>query len=267
MKTRNVDWHEKTDAYVKAMKNPYHKHRMNVLLDMIPDLREGMHILDFGCGEGTFLPFFLNSGVQVTACDKEERMIQETQKRLRSENYILADSRLQIGGVEILKKIPDASLDGIIALNVLAYFSPEEEDIFYTQAQRIIRPKGFLLVSHSNTLFDFFSLNRYTQNFFEQHLLLDSNYASQLPSLISRTDLPAGDKAMPLPIRENPLNYSCKLARYQFKEERQEYINRHEAPPPILKERTFPDTLNISPEEKWKLLFTCTQFASLAFRK
>ncbi|WP_273191930.1 class I SAM-dependent methyltransferase [Oleidesulfovibrio alaskensis] len=49
---------------------------------MLPELRQGMRILDFGCGEGAFLPLFIEAGAEVLACDKEEKMIDQVRRRL-----------------------------------------------------------------------------------------------------------------------------------------------------------------------------------------
>jgi SAM-dependent methyltransferase len=267
MNSRNVDWSERTAGYAEEMTNPYHQHRMKVLVSLLPELRQGMRILDFGCGEGAFLPLFIEAGAEVLACDKEEKMIDQVRRRLIESAMPLPGQNLKAAGVEYLAEIPSDSLDGVLAFNVIAYFTPEEEHEFYSQLRRIVKRGGFLAVSHSNMLFDFFSLNRYTLQFFQNHLVLGGQYAAAVESLLARTDLPAGDKALPLPVRENPLTYALKLKGYGFAETRQEFINRHEAPPPVLQQQTFPDTLAVPEHERWKLLFTCSQFASLALRQ
>ncbi len=211
-------------------------------------------------------PFFFQAGASVTASDIEPGMIEAARQRLTEQGFSVKDGMFQIGSVEVFEKISDSSLDGLVALNVLAYLDQDEETEFYKQAQRVIRSEGFLLVSHSNRLFDMFSLNSYTVNFFKDFLISDKSYNSDLSNLLTRFDHPNGEKSKPLPIRENPLNYALKLSRYSFKEVCQEYINRHEAPPPILKNQAFCNTLSISPEDRWKLMFTCSTFASLSMR-
>ena len=137
----------------------------------------------------------------------------------------------------------------------------------HREAHRIIRRGGWLLVTHSNKLFDMFSLNSYTASFFDENLVLSDGYAAQIKKLLLKHDEPKNSKALPLPLRENPLNYHFKLSHYGFDEVRQEFVNRHEAPPPILKEQTYPDTLDLLPEERWKLLFTCSTFVSLSMHQ
>ncbi len=265
---RKVDWSARTSGYLDEMNNPYHAHRTKVLKAMIPDwaMSAGVKIFDFGCGDGFLLPYFLKVGAAITGCDIAPGMIEAARKNVSELGFELDEAALQVGGVEKFKEIPDGSLDGIVALNVLAYLNLEEEEAYYTEAYRTLRSGGFMLVSHSNRLFDMFSLNKYTVAFFSDFLIDDRRYASQMESLLVESTHPMGSKATPLPVRENPMNYGLKLSRYGLTEVRQEFINRHEAPPPILKEQAFPDTLDVPADERWRLFFTCSTFASLSLR-
>ncbi len=64
-----------------------------------------------------------------------------------------------------------ASLDVVTALNVLAYLTQEEEDRFFRAAARALKPTGSLCVSVGNLLSDLVTLNRYTVEFYERHVL------------------------------------------------------------------------------------------------
>lgn len=263
-----MDWRKRTDSYIDAIDNPYHLHRISVLQSMIPEwaFNKTSNIFDFGCREGVFITLFAQREAYVTGCDIEQKMIDAAHKRLKDNGVDDKYCKLQVGGVESFQTIPDSSQDGVIAFNVLAYLTKEEEeDEFYSQVKRVVRKDGFLLVSHSNRLFDLFSLNSYTINFLNDFLVEDE-YRSDVKNLLTFHDHPKGDKKSPLPVRENPLNYRFKLSDYGFNEIHQEFINKHEAPPPILGKQHFPETLNQPDEDKWKLLFTCSTFASLAIR-
>ena len=270
---RKIDWNERLAGYIDEMHNSYHLHRKDVLQAMIPAsaLQPGRQIYDFGCGEGTFLARFLDAGARVAGSDIAPGMIDAARERLAQSLHRTnsSSSRLRVGGVEVLSDLPQATFDGMMALNVLAYLNPVEERTFYEQAHRALRKGGWLLVTHSNQLFDLFSLNKYTLAFMRDNLLFSSEraYAEEIAALLLKHDEPKGSKALPLPLRENPLNYRFKLDSYGFDEIRQEFVNRHEAPPPVLREQHYPDTLNLPPEERWKLLFTCSTFVSLSTRR
>ena len=140
---RKIDWNERTEGYLDEMSNPYHAHRRKVLEAMIPEsaLQPDSRIFDFGCGDGSFLPLFLDAGATVAGCDVAPGMIEVARERL-GKRYSFDGGLLAIGGVERLADLQDDSLDGMMALNVLAYLSSEEEHQFYEQARRTIRGEG-----------------------------------------------------------------------------------------------------------------------------
>ena len=74
------------------------------------------------------------------------------------------------------------------------------------------------------------------------------------------------DLAKSYNVRENPLTYKFKLAKYGFLEKRQEFINLHPVPPSIIGDKIYYDTLNWNEDERWKLMFICSTFGSLSTR-
>ena len=103
---------------------------------------------------------------------------------------IQPDIRAFQGDVGCLRDVEPASLDGLLSFNVLAYLTHEEEQVFYEEAQRVVRPGGYLVVTHSNELFDLFSLNRYTVEFMRRHLVADPERSARLPELLTAADRP-----------------------------------------------------------------------------
>lgn len=61
------------------------------------------------------------------------------------------------------------------------------------------------------------------------HLVAGARDRSSLPSLLAKSALPEAHTTYD--VRENPLTYRYKLARYGFEETRQEFLNFHPAPP------------------------------------
>jgi hypothetical protein len=126
-----------------------------------------------------------------------------------------------------------------------------------------VRPGGTLVITHSNELFDLFTLNRYTRAFFERHFSVDPGSLLAFPDRPSRTTFN---------VRENPLSYGEKLKPFGFEIDRMEYINRHPAPPlltaddPDDMKRARPNTLNVPTDERWKLNFQCSMFGVRARR-
>ena len=157
----------------------------------------------------------------------------------------------------------------LFALNVLAYLSDSEEIAFYEHAKRIVRPNGVMIVTHSNELFDIYTFNRYTVEFFRKHFL--SGRETSVSSLLTNPELPLRSS---FNVRENPLAYKYKLADYGFKETQQEFANFHSAPPLLMDvkdfddidSRDYADTLNWPDQDRWKLMFACSMFGSRSLR-
>ncbi len=260
-----LKWESVAREYAGALNDRYHRHRLAVIRSLIPAklFAKGRRILDFGCGDAVLLPEFLESGAQIQGIDASRQMVELGQSRLANAGW--NKDLVRVGGVNYLRRIKDASLDSILSFNVLAYLDAAEEKTFYQEARRIIKNGGYLVITHSNELFDVFSLNQYTVDFFKKYLIRGASYRKTVAGLIrSRSDTMGTERYS---VRENPLAYKYKLARHGFRELRQEFVNLHVAPPPLLKDKSYPNTLTIDKDKKWKLMFVCSTFGSCAIRE
>jgi SAM-dependent methyltransferase len=241
-------WVNEGQEYQGALQNAYHQHRLGVVRDLIQPF-SGSVVIDFGCGDGIMLRDFPHArciGIEPDA------------GLLGTARQNFPDAQLHQGSVAQLRDIPSDSADLMLCLNVLAYLSDAEDDLFYRETHRILKPGGLLVVTHSNELFDLFSLNSYTVEFFK------TNFGCDPSALLTTAPQP---DATTYNIRENPLTYAGKLERYGFHEERQGFINHH-ALPPLLgpQAETRLDTLNVPESERWKLRFQCSTFGSRSMR-
>lgn len=270
MTTWKHDWIDDAGVYSEALTNPYHHHRLNVIQSLIPESlwQPKAKVLDYGCGDGVLIESLAKSGANVRGFDISETLIEKTRSRLASVG--LSHLEISCGGCELFSQITDSSLDGILCFNVLAYMTPQETKNFYSEARRTLRLGGYLVVTHSNELFDLFSCNGFTYDFFCKYLvapLYHEPLKSKLPDMEKRrpgrnTDVfPQTDNFFN---RENPLNYRFKLQEWGFKELRQEFINHHAAPPALLESDNYIDTLDWGDEDRWKLMFVCSTFGSCA---
>lgn len=136
--------------------------------------------------------------------------------------------------------------------------------ISFIERQIACCDRGSLIVTHSNLLFDMYSLNQYTIEFFANHLFQDEVPKGKIQQLIN--DNTEKIDAKSYNVRENPLTYKFKLAKYGFLEKQQEIINLHPVPPSTIRDKIYYDTLNWSEDERWKLMFICSTFGSLSTR-
>jgi len=265
--TSRESWDQMGKDYADRLLNEYHNHRLAVINALIPEelYQNGKRVFDFGCGDAVLFEQFLRKGAHISGIDISAEMIALAKQRLARENC--NPDLASVGGAPDLARLESHSFDAILSFNVLAYLTDDEEDLFYKQSYRLLRPGGYLIVTHSNELFDMYSLNQYTVAFFDRYLVADNGLRPALQTLIA--DAAKAESIVTYNVRENPLSYRFKLARYGFVEQRQEFINLHTAPPPLLpeEEKYYPDTLSWDEADKWKLMFTCSTFGSQAKRK
>ena len=264
--TSEASRNQMAQGYSDRLGNEYHTHRLAVINALIPEelYQKGRRIFDFGCGDAVIFEQFLSKGSHISGMDISAERIIWAKQRLSRRNC--NPDLASVGGVPEIAHLEKHSLDAILSFNVLAYLTDDDEDLFYKQSYRLLRPGGYLIVTHSNELFDMYSFNQYTIEFFDRHLVTDNSLRPSLQALI--TNASEEESIVTYNVRENPLTYRFKLARYGFVEQRQEFINLHTAPPPLLpKDKSYPDTLSRNEEDKWKLMFTCSIFGSRAIRK
>ena len=257
-------WEHETKEYDTVLENKYHTHRLGVIKELIPkDLfQSGKRVLDFGCGNAVLIPDYIKAGVDIRGIDMTPAMIKSAQERIKK---LGGDpNSVRQGMVTALREEKAASYDALTCFNVLAYFTAEEDRIFYEEASRIIKPGGYLIVTHGNELFDMFTFNKFTVEFINKFFVTDPSYAARIGGLLANPDKPGN--ALAYNVRENPLTFQFKAKKYGFREVRQEFINRHMAPPLIYKEETYPNTIGLPEEEKWKLMFTCSTYGSCSVK-
>jgi 2-polyprenyl-3-methyl-5-hydroxy-6-metoxy-1,4-benzoquinol methylase len=256
-------WRERSLTYNNGICGSYHNHRLKVIKRLLKDINlPGTKCIDFGCGDGVMMEFLTDNGAHVVGLDPVEEMVLAVRTR---GNYVVT-----CGGVTALRTLDTGAFGCLFALNVLAYLSKDEEKLFYREAHRLLRKGGSLVVTHSNELFDMFTLNRLTVEFYLKHFCPEHD-SSKVSSLLTNPLVP---ERIVFNIRENPLSYRYKLAEYQFSEVQQEFINFHPIPPLLMDQnelrnidsREYRETLDWPEEERWKLMFMCSMFGSRALR-
>ena len=83
-------------------------------------LRQGMRVLDAGCGRGRNLVYLLRSGFDVSAVDAESGAVRFVQALAARLAPALPASNFRVGAVEAMT-VPDASADLVISSAVLHF--------------------------------------------------------------------------------------------------------------------------------------------------
>jgi ubiquinone/menaquinone biosynthesis C-methylase UbiE len=240
----------------------YHELRTNFVIRLFPTKVES--VVDFGCGEGFFSEIMLRNKLakDIVAIDPSDNLI----KIARANPALNQNNNCKIvhGGVGSLKEIKDVSRDLVVALNVLAYMTRLEEELFYKECFRILKPGGHLLVTHSNELFDMFTMNNLTVDFFK------SEFGVDIGSCI---DLKNVEPIETYAIRENPLSYSLKLKSFGFDQQNIDFFHHHSVLPRMaetsIRNLVTPEFEKREKNEMgdWKEYFMSSTFGVLASKK
>jgi len=240
------------------MNSKYHKHRMKMILKLIPKqvIKKNNSAFDFGCGDGTLLKKIADKKMKSYGCDPSKKMVLMAREKLNKKYH-----DIKIGSTECLQNFKNKRFDIILSLNVLAYLSHKQEKAFYAFVNKRLKKNGFLIVTHSNNLFDLFTLNKMTVAFFKKFLVFDQKAKNKVSGLLRNPHKPK--KYYPYNIRENPLSYPVKLAKKGLITKKIVFFNHHSAPPLLKNQKTF-NPISLRAEDTWKLNFICSTFGITA---
>ncbi len=113
----------------------------------ITGLQPGWHVLDAGCGGGSYLPLLaqlVGPLGRVTAIDFNSENISVVRERL-STWYPPCPIFPEVGNLLALP-YPDNSFDALWSANVTQYFSDVELSMLLEEFQRVVRPGGLVAV-------------------------------------------------------------------------------------------------------------------------
>jgi O-antigen chain-terminating methyltransferase len=112
------------------------------LEEYVPTFRGQADILDIGCGRGEFLDLLRQDGISARGLDLNPAMVDEA--RARGLDAVQADALAYLGG------LPDASLGGIFAAQVVEHLQPTYLWRLLETAAHKIRPGGVIVLETIN---------------------------------------------------------------------------------------------------------------------
>lgn len=168
---------DKTSAYFNGIHDEdctMNIHRHNILLKIIlpfceKTLSDGMSAVDFGCGGGALLIELLRRGFDAYGIEKHDTAYDAARKRILDRGH--PAKHIMKGGVEALHRFDSASIDILMIMGVLQYLPPEEYEALFGDVHRILRKGGYMVCSFQNALFDLYTFNKYTLDFYKTKLL------------------------------------------------------------------------------------------------
>ena len=230
-------------------------------------------VLDVGCGGGRTVLDALEAGLDVTGLEPVSELKSAAAELLRGHGEdpqcIRQDDLASLHGY------PARSYDCVALLSVLPHVPAASWDNAHRDIARLLRPGGCFVAAYRNALFDLYTFNSFTMEFYDRWLWQGANGAKHLQllkDLVTHPDVPgpyhtnAADKSFGQLHREksNPLSLPAYLLRFGLHVERTRFYHFH-CMPPLLKE-SVPDfresnhKLDLELSDDWRGHFMAAMF-------
>ncbi len=109
-------------------------------------VREGMDVLDLGCGTGALSIMAAKAGARVTGVDISGHMLDVARKRARARDLQDVIQFKNAAAADLDREFDDGSMDLVICTYVFSELSPVERDWTVGEIHRILKPGGRLVV-------------------------------------------------------------------------------------------------------------------------
>lgn len=160
------------------------------------DARRPSQILDIGCGGGWTVLDALERGLDARGIEPVRALQQHGTTLLSSHGH--DPDRIAQADLAVLADLPDESVDCIALLSVLSHVPQSDWQRVHGHIGRVLRKGGWFIAAYRNELFDFFTFNSFTVQFYDQVLwgtdaaapLQASGALERLKTLVTNPDLP-----------------------------------------------------------------------------
>jgi SAM-dependent methyltransferase len=209
--------------------------------------RRPASILDIGCGGGWTVLDAVARGLDGRGVEPVPELVQHGRGLLTGSGH--DPDRISEGDLSILASLPDRSLDCIALLSVLPHVPLGRWDDVHRDIARVLRPGGVAVAAYRNELFDLYTFNSFTVEFYDRTLwdvpatagLRTDQRLRALKGLMTNPDRPgayftaAQDKSFGRLERPktNPLTLPAYLAPLGLELDRLSFYHFHCAPPLI----------------------------------
>jgi len=201
--------------------------------------------LDIGCGGGWTVLDALQMGIDAKGIEPAPELKEHGCKLLQENGF---DSNLITqDDLAILSTLPSDSLDCIALLSVLPHVPRDRWDDIHKDIARVLRPGGKIISAYRNELFDLYTFNSFTLEFYDNSLwgcapcssLHSEENMKKLKGLIKNPDVPgpyftaSKDKSFGKMdrMKSNPLTMPEYFSKYGLQIERTRFYHYHCVPP------------------------------------
>jgi 2-polyprenyl-3-methyl-5-hydroxy-6-metoxy-1,4-benzoquinol methylase len=110
-------------------------------------VRQGMRVLEIGCGTGTLTAMMASRGAEVTGIDASPRMLAEAEKKVAAAGLQECVTVKYLDATLIGDHFPAASFDLIVSTLVFSELTSDEQRYVLNACQGLLAPGGRLLIA------------------------------------------------------------------------------------------------------------------------
>jgi SAM-dependent methyltransferase len=235
-------------------------------------------VLDVGCGGGWTVLDALELGIDARGIEPVKELKEHGCSLLEKNGY--DPLRITQEDLAILATLPSESQDCIALLSVIPHVPAESWEQVHKDIFRVLRPGGKIIAAYRNELFDLFTFNSVTLEFYDKSLwatevcsgLRTNETLDNLKGLMTNPDLPgkyftaAQDKSFGQleRMKSNPLTISEFLSQFGLDWKRSQFYHFHSVPPLMANKISNFREINHKAElimsDDWRGNFMCPMF-------
>lgn len=235
-------------------------------------------VLDIGCGGGWTVLDALERGIKARGIEPVGELKEFGCKLIQKHGYDAA--QITQDDLACIADLPTASEDCIALLSVLPHVPRDQWDDVHKNIARVLKPGGRFIAAYRNELFDLFTFNSITMEFYDKSLwdsepcasLRDNNTLELLKGLVTNPDVPgpyfsaAKDKSFGNleRMKSNPMTMPSYLEQFGLHVERTRFFHFHCVPPILASKvdnyRTINHQLELTASDDWQAHFMAAIF-------
>lgn len=252
-------------------------YRRRLYRDFLERVKPGS-VLDIGCGGGWTVLDALELKVNARGIEPVAEL-QKYGKELLARNGHLQE-RISKEDLSILREMPNGKEECIALLSVLPHVPHDDWDSVHSNISRTLMPGGKFFAAYRNSLFDLYTFNSLTLEFYDRGLwstdaskdLHTDKILTHLKGLITNPDLPGQYHTMAVDksfgelqrVKSNPLTIGAYLSRFGMRLDKIRFYHYHCAPPLMMHEipnyKKINDQMEKQLSDDWRGHFMCAMF-------
>ena len=250
----------------------------------ILEISKPKSVLDIGCGGGWTVLDALELEINVKGIEPIKELKEHGNNLLKKNGY--NPDLITQNDLSILYDLPSNSIDCIAFLSVLPHVPKSEWKNIHKNIARILKANGKFIAVYRNKLFDLFTFNSITLEFYDKDLWqadifgkFKDNNINQLKTLVTNPNVPgpyftvAKDKSFGMlqRVKSNPLTIEKYLSSFCISLENIHYYHFHCVPPLISQHienfKEINDKMELNMANDWRGNFMAAMFIVEATKK